>query len=353
MIKKFFTLILLLPLTILSAAEAGYSFPAMGDFHYDRMAMHDKAFIKKRYPRDMSQITNYIKASEKYAPKLVAAVSEQITPETPFVIQLGDFTEGLCGSREYQEAMFKGAIDQVKEKIKVPFLVTKGNHDITGPGSKDAYVNVILPFLSKELNQPIGRADFVVKHGQDAFVFFDSMVRDLDWLEKALAENAGARYLFVATHYPIIPYEYRSDWCLFAKPGQEKQRTRLIKLLKKANAIVLSGHMHQASYIDYREPDGGFVQLSHNSVMRSDNPKIRNVKEGAKAYTPALAEHRRAKSDKLEYRKKLFAASAPFVKDFFCADAEGYILMKVSPKEIKAEFFSGANKTPDKIIRVR
>ena len=71
----------------------------------------------------------------------------QVNAGTPFVIQLGDFTEGLCGSRELQDRMFRGAIEQVKAKIKVPFLVTKGNHDITGPGAKESYRETLLPFL--------------------------------------------------------------------------------------------------------------------------------------------------------------------------------------------------------------
>jgi hypothetical protein len=348
----------LLNFVLFSLAASGsetpiYSFPVMGDFHYDRMELHDKKFLEEKYPRDMSQILNYVKASEQYAPRLMEAISQRITPETPFVIQLGDFTEGLCGSQELQEAMFRGAIAQVKSKIAVPFLVTKGNHDVTGPGSQEAYAKVMLPFLSSELSRPVERADFVVKNDRDAFVFFDSMVADLEWLEQALADNRDARYLFVATHYPIVPFEYRADWCLLAKPGKEARRSRLIDMLKKANAIVLCGHLHQASYIDYRDQDGGFVQLAHNSVMRSEQPKFNNVLDGASFYTPALAESPRSTPEQQGVRRQLFAAAAPFVKDFFRADGEGYILIKVYAEKIMAEFYNGSRGEPDKVIQIR
>ena len=147
MIKKLLSAALLSAAALLAAEEPLYSVPVLGDFHYDRLELHDEAFIREKYPRDRSQIINYTKASTEFAPLLLDAVAGQVNAGTPFVIQLGDFTEGLCGSRELQDRMFRGAIEQVKAKIKVPFLVTKGNHDITGPGAKESYRETLLPFL--------------------------------------------------------------------------------------------------------------------------------------------------------------------------------------------------------------
>ena len=152
MIKKLLSAALLSAAALLAAEEPLYSVPVLGDFHYDRLELHDEAFIREKYPRDRSQIINYTKASTEFAPLLLDAVAGQVNAGTPFVIQLGDFTEGLCGSRELQDRMFRGAIEQVKAKIKVPFLVTKGNHDITGPGAKESYRETLLP-LAEELRE--------------------------------------------------------------------------------------------------------------------------------------------------------------------------------------------------------
>lgn len=353
-LKKFFlSAVALVAVFRLCADEPLYSVPVLGDFHYDRMELHDEAFLNEKYPRDRSQIINYTKASTEFAPLLVAAVANQVKPGTPFVIQLGDFTEGLCGSRELQEKMFLGAIEQVKTSISVPFLVTKGNHDVTGPGAKEAYRSTLLPFLSKELGRPVDEANYVVKHDRDAFVFFDSMEPDLDWLERQLEENRSARNLFVATHYPVIPFEYRADWSLLAKPGKEKERARLIAMLEKANAIILCGHLHRAAMMEYQGDTGVFYQLAVNSVMRSDKPVFRNVFDGVERYTPELAEEKPAPEDKLKFRKQLFAAAAPHVRRFFRADGEGYLLLKVYADRVDAEFYNGTGASPDKVIRVR
>jgi len=343
----------LLAVLRLCADEPLYRVPVLGDFHYDRMELHDEAFLNEKYPRDRSQIINYTKASTEFAPLLVAAVAGQAKSGTPFVIQLGDFTEGLCGSRELQEKMFCDAIEQVKSKISVPFLVTKGNHDITGPGAKEAYRSTLLPFLAKELGRPVDEANYVVTHDRDAFVFFDSMEPDLDWLERQLGENRSARNLFVVTHYPVIPFEYRADWSLLAKPGQEAERARLIAMLEKANAIVLCGHLHRAAMIEYQGKNGTFYQLAVNSVMRSAKPVFRNVLEGAERYTPELADEKPASDSKQKFRKQLFAAAVPHVRRFFRADGEGYLLLKVYADHVDAEFYNGTGESPDKTIRVR
>lgn len=121
MIKKLLSAALLSAAALLAAEEPLYSVPVLGDFHYDRLELHDEAFIREKYPRDRSQIINYTKASTEFAPLLLDAVAGQVNAGTPFVIQLGDFTEGLCGSRELQDRMFRGAIEQVKAKSKFRF----------------------------------------------------------------------------------------------------------------------------------------------------------------------------------------------------------------------------------------
>ena len=35
---------------LLAAEEPLYSVPVLGDFHYDRLELHDEAFIREKYP---------------------------------------------------------------------------------------------------------------------------------------------------------------------------------------------------------------------------------------------------------------------------------------------------------------
>ncbi len=328
---------------VLAGAADSYQVPVLGDFHYDRLDLHDEAFLTEKYPRDRSQIRNYSRASEQFAPLLLKNAAAAATPQTPFVIQLGDFTEGLCGSRELQDRMFREAIAQVKTAFPaLPFLVTKGNHDITGPGAGESYQTVLLPFLSQELKRPVDSANFVVNHQNDAYVFFDAMKPDLDWLEKTLDANRDKRFRFVVTHYPVIPFEYRADWTLFGKPGQEQPRQRLISMLARARAIVLCAHLHKAAYLDYQSAEGEFTQVAHNSVLRSASPTERNVITGN--YGEALAEGgRNVKPEQQEHRRRLFRSAAPGVRNFYCADAEGFLLLDISDERVRIEFRHGAD----------
>ena len=50
---------------------------------------------------------------------------------------MGDLSEGLAGSPQKAIQMANSAFKAVnKMNLKVPFIMTKGNHDITGPGLK-------------------------------------------------------------------------------------------------------------------------------------------------------------------------------------------------------------------------
>lgn len=82
-------------------------------------------------------------------------------------------------------------------------------------------------------------------------------------------------------------------------------------MLEKADATVLCGHLHMAAMIEYEGANGTFRQLAENSVMRSAEPRFRNVLEGAGHYTPELAESKRSTGAQLEHRKRLFAGGRP------------------------------------------
>ena len=48
MIKKLLSAALLSAAALLAAEEPLYSVPVLGDFHYDRLELHDEAFIREK-----------------------------------------------------------------------------------------------------------------------------------------------------------------------------------------------------------------------------------------------------------------------------------------------------------------
>src|SRR5436309_3354629 len=82
-------------------ADTGWAVPFLGDLHIDRPDHHDMAWLAKEHPNDVSQVQNYCRITRDVTPKLLAVVRQQATDSpvpVPFVLQIGDLVEGLCGS---------------------------------------------------------------------------------------------------------------------------------------------------------------------------------------------------------------------------------------------------------------
>ncbi|MFB0524692.1 MAG: metallophosphoesterase, partial [Phycisphaerae bacterium] len=181
-----------------------YSFVYLGDIHFDKRSHHDFEWVQANMPGDIRQIEDYVRITEKYTPGLLRRIQtsmESSDGQIKMIIQGGDLTEGLCGSRELQETQFKDVKEFIRNYIpETTFIATKGNHDITGPGAKEAFDSVMLPWLSNECGKQIDSASFYFVKGPDLFVFFDAYHNnDLDWLEKTISENRR-RYVFVVMH---------------------------------------------------------------------------------------------------------------------------------------------------------
>src|SRR4051794_8618033 len=83
------------------APPTGFTFVALGDLHYDKLEHHDMNWLMAEKPNDLSQIKNYSRISAEITPKLLDEVRARVASDkADFVLQLGDFTEGLCGTPE-------------------------------------------------------------------------------------------------------------------------------------------------------------------------------------------------------------------------------------------------------------
>lgn len=328
--------------------EWEYSFPVLGDIHYDDMSHHDMEWVMREKPKDLRQIEGYVEVTKHFTPRLLDEIAHYVknaaTP-VPFVVQVGDYTEGLCGSFELQSKQFRDACQAYDDaRVGTPLLITKGNHDITGPGASDAYDRVLLPWMSKQAKQPIAAASYVRRQGEDLFVFFDAYKPDMDWLESTLLDEP-ARYTFFVVHPPIVPYNARANWHLFSKPREQQDRERLLKLLGERNAIVLGGHLHKYSILQRQCEHGSFTQLAVNSVIRGEKSSPRQLLESGDDYGSGLLELNPDFSpNTLEDRRQWLEHEAPYVSSFEYANTFGYAVIRVAQDQIAVDMFNGLDR---------
>jgi hypothetical protein len=338
-----------------SGSGSAYSFVYLGDLHFDRQADHDLEWVKANMPGDLRQIRDYVRNTEKYTPGLLKRVQTAITASDgriQMIVQGGDLTEGLCGSRELQETQFQSAREFLRRFIpETPFFAAKGNHDITGPGAKEAFDRVMLPWLSREAGKPVDSASFYFAKGPDLFVFFDAYHNNnLDWLDKTLRENRH-RYAFVVMHPPAVPYDARSTWHLFYRPKEQAPRDRFLNILGANRVLLLTGHLHKYSVLVRKTPAGPFVQFSMSSVISTPNVSMKNHLEGVANYGGTLVElEPEFQPETKDQRRALLEREKPQIARFEYADFPGYAILHVSDATITADIYPGDSDQPWKTI---
>lgn len=316
---------------VAGAATGGANILVAGDIHYDLLADHDMDWLSTK-PDDLRQVTQeYTVFTEKFFKPFMKVLNRQATsarPPVEAIIQLGDLQEGLAGSPEKALQMTKDTLAAVEQDgPAVPWVLVKGNHDITGPGAAEAYDEVVIPWLKKELSPAIDKAHYVYDIGDTRIVVLDIYNRDVDFvdfLEDAL-EGCQARHKLVALHEPVIPVTYRC-WHVLRQPAQAAARERLLGLLASHRAIVLCGHLHHYSVVRRMTPQGPVVQVMVGSVIRdADRTEPYYTKT---EYGPALLEGRDDWDPKtMEKRRAMLAEEAKFVTDYRLADLPGYAML--------------------------
>jgi Calcineurin-like phosphoesterase len=345
-----------------SAAEQAFSFILLGDTHLDRLEHHDMAWLEREKPNDVRQVRNYSRITSEVTPQLFAALRETIAvgkrkpgPEIKFVAQTGDFVEGLCGTPQLARRHVEDGVAFVREaKLGAPFLIAKGNHDITGPGAREAYGEVILPFLGEQLRQakklsgPLETASYAFEQGNALMIFFDAYdhPRALDWLEATLGKRR-ARHVFFFSHPPVAPYGARSNWNLYAKATEGTSRARLLNLLGEHRAIALNAHIHKYNMLVRETSRGRFLQLAMCSVLAQPKIEPRLLLSGVHEYTPdqIKLEPNFSPANEAE-RRALLQAEAPFIRQFEYGDAPGYAVIKVDGEQVEAKLYAGTAREP-------
>ncbi len=345
--------IILLALGVINAKaneSTAYSFVYLGDIHFDKNSHHDFDWVRADKPNDIRQIEDYVRITENHTPGLLRRVQSLIESgngRIKMVVQGGDFTEGLCGTRELQQTQFKDALKCVRKYIpRTPFIAAKGNHDITGPGAREAFDSIMLPWLSKECKKQIDSASFCFTKGPDLFVFFDAYHdNNLDWLQKTLGRNRH-RHTFVVMHPPAVPYNARSTWHIFSREKEKDVRQRFLNILGQNKVVLLTAHLHKYHVLARKTSKGTFVQFSMNSVISSPEISVKDHLKGPGNYTSALVDFEPDFSPATkEQRQKMLEDEKPYITYFEYADFPGYAVVNVSDAGINIDIYKGDSKT--------
>jgi UDP-2,3-diacylglucosamine pyrophosphatase LpxH len=330
-----------------------FRFALLGDLHFDRLTHHDTEWLKREKPNDVHQVENYSRLTRETLPGLFAELRQQIatTKDIAFTAHIGDFIEGLAGTPELARLHCREAVAFVREaKTERSFLFCKGNHDVTGPGSVEAFNEVLLPFIAGEARTelvPTNGANYITRHGDCLFVWYDAYHRgSLGWLEATLKKRTE-KHLFVMIHPPVVPYGARANWHLFAKPTDAESRTRLLNLLGQHRAIVLCGHLHKYGTVVRKTLEGPFVQVAVVSVLPSADVRPKDEVKGVKEYGADLVRlEPNFAPETVELRRALLTAEAPFIRHYEYADCPGYGIVHVSGATVTLELFAGLGRRP-------
>jgi hypothetical protein len=340
-----------------TAARGDLSFLLLGDTHFDRREHHDFDWMRAHYAKDIEQVESYCRHTQDVLPKLLDAAKQRLAEangRTAFALHVGDLIEGICGNRTLATRHCREGWDFFKAaQLGVPLLMTKGNHDITGPGAEEAYREVLMPETAKELGrEKLEQTSYTFQREDNLFAAFDAYdPKAIDWLERVVQEN-DFRRLFVLVHMPVVPYNARSTWRVYHHPNQAERRQRLVTLLSRHGAIVLSGHLHKYSVVVRRGPAGKFVQLAVSSVLKDTEKRREPSLDSVDDYGPQLTQLEPDFSpETLDLRQQTLLDEKPYIEHFeYVHMAGGYAMVSVNADDVRADVYEGVEPRPFKQI---
>lgn len=349
--------LLLIAATCLFAADGTYKIIWLGDLHYDSKTVHEaKYFENMDIKKNKSLKRNLYSWDGEEAPakKMLAAAGEA-AKGTAFAFQIGDFVHGHAGSEAMATKMNTELLDVCKKYFTVPFLYSPGNHEYAGKGAAKALKATLVPYLNKELKAepPLTGFNFIRKQGGDLYIFWDSNRPDTPWLQKVLEENKEVRYTFLVTHIPILPVSHgKVDWIPFAKPEEKEKRVELLNLLCSRNVIILCGHIHEQTILDFANDKGRLTQVTAFSVFgNAKSLKNGPIEEGTVEQYKAMPVVKTA-LEKNDAVGQLLNEYIPGIKRYDRISGAGYCVLKASPEGIVNEYHS-LTGDDTRVIKVR
>lgn len=343
--------IILLFLISVNCTGQNSSFLVLGDLHYDILEDHDMGWLSTK-PDDLRQVTEeytvYTKKNWDDFLGILRLKAQEEGPSMKGIIQLGDLSEGLAGSPEKALKMAGNAMKAIENAdMKVPWILVKGNHDITGPGALDAYRECYIPMIQRQTgNRDIKKASYSYTVGDVQVTCLDPWDKQTDmvsFLEHELS-SSKSQFKFVAIHEPVIPVTER---CWHTLRNDPERREKLLEVIAKNHAIVLCGHLHRYSVVCRNTSFGPVVQLMVISVVKDRDYLTPSFE--IKEYGPSLATNVPGwQPETLEARKAILAGEAEHVTYYKQTDLPGYALIKTDSKKgsVLMEYYAAFGKQP-------
>src|ERR1035437_10296115 len=237
--KKTLFIIFLIFISFQSIAQKS-SYLILGDIHYDLVSDHDMSWLNSK-PDDLRQVTKeYAVTTQNNWDDFVDILRHQVEtvkPTVKAVIQLGDLSEGLAGSNEKAEQMAGHIVNAIDaSNMSVPWIIAKGNHDITGPGALEAFQKYYVPMFRKQTDNPeIKNASYSYISGDVQFTCIDPWDKNTNmvaFLEQELSKSK-AKFKFVVIHEPVIPVTER---CWHTLKQDTLQRAKLLEVIARHKA---------------------------------------------------------------------------------------------------------------------
>lgn len=329
----------------------------LGDLHYDLLDDHDIAWLKTK-PDDMRQVTQeYTVYTAKYWNDFMKVVSQKAKEkgrQADAIIQLGDLSEGLAGSPEKARQMAKNAIAAIEEtKMPVPWIIVKGNHDITGPGAPEAFQEYYVPMIQRQTkNQDIKGANYSYSIGNIQIVCLDPWDKNTDiveYLDRELSASKAATKI-VAIHEPVIPVTER---CWHVLRNEPDKREKLLEIIARNKAIVLCGHLHRYSVVKRNTDYGPIVQIMANSVIRDRDYLF--TESVTTKYGPSLVDAFPLwEPQTSDQRRGWLSEESRYVTYYSQTDLPGYAILNIDSgnNTITLEYFAAFGKEPFETINL-
>lgn len=349
--KRNFTLFFFTLLLVVQSVAQKSSFIVLGDMHYDLLTDHDMEWLREK-PDDLRQVTEEytVYTRENWTDFMTVLKNRAVSDDPPVkaVIQLGDLSEGLAGSEEKAHQMASNTMKAIGEaQMPVPWIIAKGNHDITGPGAAEAFQEHYIPMFREQTNNPdINNASYSYTYDNVQITCIDPWDKETDMIAFLDGELSGsaAKYKFVAIHEPVIPVTER---CWHTLRKDREKREKLLEVIARNKAIVLCGHLHRYSVVRRNTEYGPLVQVMVLSVV-----KDRNYLMPAKLiteYGPSLADNiPEWQPESLSTRRAILTEEAKFVTFYKQTDLPGYAVIKTGGKKesISLEYYAAFGEKP-------
>lgn len=333
------------------------SFTVLGDIHYDLLKDHDMDWLKTK-PDDLRQVTTeytrYTREMWKPFAKTIRKTVNKHRPPVKAILQLGDLSEGLAGSPQKAEQMANSAFSAIaKAKWKVPVIIAKGNHDITGPGAKEAFDKIYLPNMAKLAGHvSLSSANYSTLIDNVLFVCYDPWDKDTDGLQKLdeLLSTSSAEYKFLMLHEPVIPVNERC-WHIYRQ--DTKKREKLLQIIASHKAIVLCAHLHLYSIVRRDTQWGPIVQILINSVIR-DKRQLMPKAEITQYSASLVTAYPQWQPETMQQRIQWIEEETPFIKYYKQADLPGYGVLSIDKEKniIELKYFAAFSQTPYDVVNI-